>query len=163
MSYGDGKSMTPPMAVPCTRRCWPRQSCLRSTTASTRPLPGMRCLPTPGTMPPGPSAQPSAQAVRPECGPGTSTATTLSSSRLARTERASPFPQAARFKWWSAEISWTAPRWPRTTAAPTANCLSGSVPATQNHALQSKCAPWDKVGMFSAVRDRPQGGWRESG
>lgn len=143
------------MAVPCTRRCWPRQSCLPSTTASTRPLPGMRCHPTPGTTPPGPSAQPSAQAVRLECGPGTSTAATLSTSGLARTERAPPFPQAARFKWWSAEISWTAQRWPHTTAAPTANCLIGSVPATQNRAHQSKCALWDKVGVFSAVRDRP--------
>ncbi|XP_037053845.1 A disintegrin and metalloproteinase with thrombospondin motifs 10 isoform X5 [Peromyscus leucopus] len=42
----------------------------------------------------------------------------------------------ARFKWWSAETSWTAQQWPRTIAVPTANCPRDSVPATQNHAHQ---------------------------
>lgn len=157
--------MTPPTTVPCMFRCWPRQSCLLSATASMHPLPGMHCLPTPGTMPPGPNAQLSVQAVRPGCGPGTGTVTNLSFSGLARAETASPFPQAARSKWWSAEISWTAQQWPHTTAVPTANYPRGSVPATQNHAHQSKCPLWgqDDPGLGESVLCH-QGGWSwESG
>jgi hypothetical protein len=56
---------TPPLAPSHVPRCWPGQSCLPSATVSTHPSPGMPCPPTPGTMHPGPNAQPSVQAVRP--------------------------------------------------------------------------------------------------
>lgn len=104
------------------------------------PSPATHCLPTPGTTRRGPSVQPSVQAVSPGLGrDGAGSGRQADLLGQAGLSGPVPRPQAARCRPWSAEISWTAPPWPPTTAAPIASCPGGSVPATQSPAPLSEC------------------------